>query len=197
MIHICYLNSRSSIRIYIPYKGRKLCQWLFLPTLSFLSGWWRSVSFLYSTSTSSSSIKSGWLQLDWTLYNGMASRDNQSSLCYGLAWTCCGLEFKPWDTNLHVTPAVSTKSLTYTWLPHPCLVFVRLKHSLSPCNFSTGMDPKATFNKFQKQGTAGIFMIPALRTEVNENCTWNIVWIKDISVDCLLFEKDEGRPTLV
>lgn len=36
------------------------------------------------------------------------------------------------------------------------------------------MDPKATFNMFQKQGPVGIFvklMVPALRTEVmNENC---------------------------
>lgn len=122
--------------------------------------------FLYSSSTSSSSPKSGWLQPDWTLYNGKVIGNNQSCLCYGLARIWCGLEFKPCDTSLHVTPAVSTKRLTYTWPPHPCLVFV--KHSLSPFNFSAGVDPKANF-------TGGIFakrIIPALRIEVrNENCT--------------------------
>lgn len=155
MIHICSLNSISPSPIRT-IQGQKIVSVIVsantelsvrLMTLS-------AVHFLCSSSTSSSSPKSGWLQLDWTLYNGRVICDNHSSLCYSLHWTWLSLEFKPCDTNMHVTPAVSTKSLTHTWPPHPCLVL----WGWNRVSINSGRDPKATFNIFQKQGTLSIFV---------------------------------------
>lgn len=123
MIHICSLNSLSPPPIRT-IQGQKIVSVIVSASteLSVRLVTFSAERFLCSSSTSSSSPKSGWLQLDWTLYNGKVICDNESSLCYCLAWTWHGLEFKPCDTNLHVAPAVSIKSRNHTWPPHPCLV---------------------------------------------------------------------------
>lgn len=89
--------------------------------------------FLCSSSTSLSSPKSGWLQLDWTLYKRKVICGSQRSLCYDLAWTWHSLDYKPFDTNLQVTPAISTKKK----MPRLCLTttpmssLVQFKQSFS------------------------------------------------------------------